>query len=157
MASNASTRGTIEYVKGRYWNTLNQRSVNARPQITPRNYSYFRQGVRLEFTKAEFCSWVDKNWPAFKALYENGRTPSIDRIDNSGHYTIDNIQVIDLKENMAKDRRKPLEAVNAKTGEVRLYSSAVAATIDGFSVKHISRACKKGINHKGWAWRFYNV
>lgn len=149
------SRGTMAYVQGRYWNTLNQRSVNGRPQRTPRNESYFRRGTRLEFTKVEFCAWVSDHWPEFQAIYESGRTPSIDRVDNSKNYSLDNIQVIDLRENMAKDRRKPVKATNKETGEVRQYPSARdAARADGFDWKLISSACLKGFCHKGWKWEF---
>lgn len=153
--SDAMTRGTLAYVQGRYWTTMNQRTVNGRgPQLTKRNKVYFERGIRLEFSKLEFCKWVSDHWKEFEDIYKSGRTPSIDRINSLGHYSLDNLQVIDLKENMAKDRRKPVTAINNKTGEKREYRCAIDAESDGFSRKHISRACKKGINHNGWRWEF---
>lgn len=148
-------RGSPEYVKCSYWQTLNQRCANGANRVNSRrNEAYAKKGVNLELTKEQFNEWVDKNWETFRALYESGRTPSIDRIDNSRGYAIDNMQVIDLKQNMRKDRIKPVISTCLFTGREERYESAVDAERDGFDKKLISRACAKGMNHKGRRWRF---
>ena len=147
------TRGTPEYVKSAYWTTLNQRCVNgAHFSDTRRNSSYKRKGLRLEMSREEFFAWVDENWSVFARLYAEGKTPSIDRKDNSIGYTYGNMQVIDLKENMRKDRVKPVIATNIFTGAVVRFDSARDA--HGFDYKLISRACLTGTNHKGHSWKF---
>jgi len=108
----------------------------------------------LEITKEEFCEWIEFEWPKFEDLYLSGKTPSIDRKDNSIGYRISNMQVIDLKENMSKDRIKAVIGVSIFTGEVKKYKSAKDAEIDGFNHKNISQAIKRKGNHKGFSWRF---
>ena len=148
-------RGSPEYVKSSYWTTLNQRCVNgAHFSDTRRNASYKRKNLRLEISKEEFFAWVDENWSAFASLYADGKTPSIDRKDNSIGYTYGNMQVIDLKENMRKDRIKQVKRVDVFTGFQKIYPSARDAEIDGFDRKGISAACIGGWNHKGNSWSF---
>lgn len=148
-------RGCPEYIKSAYWTTLNQRCINgAHFSDTSRNKSYRDKAVMLEMTKAQFSEWVDCNWAKFAALYAEGKTPSIDRINNALGYFAENMDVIDLKENMRKDRNKPVTRVDIFTGKEVTYESARAAEIDGYSYKQISRACIAGTNHKGSAWKF---
>lgn len=146
-------RGTPEYVKCSYWQTLNQRCSNgANPLNTERNRNYIRNDIELLMTKSEFNAWVDDHWYEFEDLYAEGLTPSIDRIDSSKGYEPSNMQVIDLKENMRKDRVKPIIGTNVLTGEILTFRSAREAK--GFDFRLISRSCKTGINHKGYSWRF---
>lgn len=148
-------RGTPEYIKSAYWTTLNQRCVNgAHFNDTPKNASYKRKNMLLEISKEEFCAWVDENWETFEKIYKEGKTPSIDRKDNSIGYIASNMQVIDLKENMSKDRIKAIIGVSIFTGEVKKYKSAKHAEIDGFDRKNISQAIKRKGNHKGFSWKF---
>lgn len=148
-------RGTREYVKSSYWTTLNQRCINgANFTDTPRNKAYKKKAVLLEITKAQFSDWVDASWSEFERLYADGKTPSIDRIDNTVGYRLGNIAVIDLKENMRKDRNKPVIRTDIFTGDEVMYASARLAALDGYDWGLISRACAKKYNHKGNAWRF---
>lgn len=62
------------------------------------------------------------------------------------------MQVIDLKENMRKDRIKAVIATNLFTGEITRYESARDAI--GFDYKLISRSCLTGKNHRGHSWKF---
>lgn len=148
-------RGTKEYIKSSYWTTLNQRCVNGSHfKDTPKNSSYKRSNRKLELTKEEFDIWVDENWDKFLALYECGKTPSIDRIDNSIGYRVSNMNVIDLKENMAKDRVKPIVGTSILTGDVIKYPSATFAERDGFNRKNISQSIRTGGTHHGFMWAF---
>ena len=148
-------RGSKEYVKSSYWTTLNQRCVNGSHfHDTPRNAAYKRKKLLLEITKQEFDDWVDTVWSDFESLYFSGKTPSIDRIDNSIGYRISNMQVIDLNVNMSKDRMKPVIATSIFTGEIKRFQSARSAMADGFDYRNISSAIKRNGTHKGFRWRF---
>lgn len=151
-------RGTLEYAKTKGWNSILQRTVNGRPQRTAKNESHLRKGLRIEFTKEEFCSWVDANWDKYEAAYRAGRTPSVDRIDNAKGYSLDNIQLIDLRENMSKDRKKPVVGTRLDTGKSFLFPSATDAQDRlGISKALISAAIKRNGTACGWSWRFHDV
>lgn len=151
-------RGSPEYVKSSYWTTLNQRCVNGSQTVaridSKRNDAYARKGVELLLTKEQFNQWVDKNWKAFASLYAEGKTPSIDRIDPAKGYEPENMQVIDLKTNMRKDRTKPVIGTSIFDGSTKHYECAKDADQDGFDHTLISRACRTGMNHKGHSWKF---
>lgn len=151
-------RGSPEYIKSSYWTTLNQRCVNGSRTVaridSKRNDAYARKGVELLLSKEQFDQWVDKNWQAFASLYAEGKTPSIDRIDSTKGYEPENMQVIDLKLNMRKDRIKPVIGTSIFDGSTKRYECAKDADVDGFNHQLISRACLKKANHKGYSWRF---
>ena len=149
------TRGTIEYVKSSYWTTLNQRCVNgAHFSDTKKNESYKRKAIKLEIDKEEFHGWVEENWAEFDNLYKAGKTPSIDRINNSIGYELNNMSVIYLFENISKDRCKPVIAISLADGTEKFYKSAREAEKFGFCAKLISRAIKLSGTHKGFRWQF---
>jgi len=58
--------------------------------------------VEIEFTREEFKNWC---WEQQK-LIESLTRPSIDRIDKNKNYTLNNIQIIELKYNIRKDKTK---------------------------------------------------
>lgn len=148
-------RGSKEYIKSSYWQTLNQRCANGRWRVnSKRNESYLRKNVLLLITKEDFDRWVDDNWEKFDALYKAGKTPSIDRISNSGNYEIENMDVVDLKENMAKDRRKKVIGVHVISGEEIEFDSAKTASKHGFDQNLISRSARSEYSHKQYKWRF---
>lgn len=151
-------RGSPEYIKCSYWTTLNQRCVNGLKSIaridSKRNDAYLRKSVELLLSKERFDQWVDENWQKFASLYAEGKTPSIDRMDSTKGYEPGNMQVIDLKTNMRKDRTKPVIGTSIFDGSKKRYECAKDASVDGFDYKLISRACLKGMNHKGFAWAF---
>jgi len=151
-------RGSPEYIKSSYWTTLNKRCVNGSQTIarndSKRNEAYARICVELLLSKEQFDQWVDKNWQAFASLYAEGKTPSIDRIDSTKEYEPENMQVIDMKLNMRKDRIKPVIGTSIFDGSTKRYECAKDAKVDGFEPSLISRACIKGMNHKGHSWRF---
>ena len=87
------------------------------------------QNRKLLFTKEEFIEWLDKNDTLFKKLYNNWvesnydkkLSPSIDRIDNDGDYSLDNIQLITVIENIRKTKAKL--TMNQTTKIKELYKS----------------------------------
>lgn len=58
------------------------------------------KNISIEFTREEFKNWCKKNEKTILSL----KRPSIDRINNYKNYSLDNIQVIELKHNIRKDK-----------------------------------------------------
>ena len=92
------------YAQRMYWNIL----------IRLKHYPTYKTR-KINFTKKEFLDYLPstpylklhKEW--VKSGYQFRFAPSVDRIDNDGDYTLDNIQIITLIENVNKrnhfDRR----------------------------------------------------
>lgn len=61
-------------------------------------------------TKQEFMDWYEETKPTFEKLYltwqeggfEKGLAPSVDRIDSTKGYTVDNMQWLDFSANIKK-------------------------------------------------------
>lgn len=90
------------------WQSINRRTVNGR---VPRWWCkqarfYLEKGIRLEMTKQEFYSWCAEQSSIIVEIYKQGEIPSIDRIDNEGNYRLDNLQVISMRENVARRNNK---------------------------------------------------
>ena len=72
---------------------------------------YYKNRKRY-FTKEAFLKWIFAN-PNYKRLhtqwveyeYEFKYSPSVDRVDNDGHYTLENIQIITISENSSKPKK----------------------------------------------------
>lgn len=97
-------RGTVAYFVKQSWHALNRRTVNGKypDRKNPKNAPYFAKGIRLEMSRSEFKSFCETHKATIRDLYKQGKTPSLDRIDSQGHYSIDNIQIISLSENVRK-------------------------------------------------------
>ena len=85
----------------RKWNQINKRTINgSSPHWGCKSHRhYLNKGIKLLITKNELKQFVTDNWSKITAMWEKGQTPSIDRIDSDGHYSLDNIQFIPLREN----------------------------------------------------------
>jgi len=66
--------------------------------------------IRVTFSFNEFCKWLDlhkrylfvyNNW--IKKGYKLRYTPTVDRIDSSKNYSLDNIQILTHQENSCKN------------------------------------------------------
>lgn len=88
---------------------------------------YFKMGIKFELTKEQ----MRELW--FKYNADNMKKPSIDRIDTTGDYTLDNTRFIELSINL-KRRKKP---VFNKTG-----LAGVSLRCDGKA--YTSQICIKG-------------
>lgn len=103
-----SYRYTPAGFTSRKWGAINRRTVNGscpdwnNPSIS---YSYLDKGICLEITKEELRQIVDRDWHIIEDLWNQGKTPSIDRINPNGHYSVDNIRFIDLIENCRRTGR----------------------------------------------------
>ena len=84
------------------WASLNSRTINgSHPKWNQkRAASYLKKGVRLEITRVEFAKWCAANWDIILNIRANGGIASIDRIDPSKHYSLDNIRILPLDENL---------------------------------------------------------
>lgn len=101
----ARTRGTLEFFKTQTWGNLNKRTVNG-SKFNEKHKSYRRKNIQLLITKQQFYDWCDSQKQIIIDLYKKGDTPSVDRIDNNGHYEISNMQILPHKENVSKDKSK---------------------------------------------------
>lgn len=92
------------------WANINQRTVNGAyvniPSLTnnPQQRSYLSKGIRLEMTKEEFIAFCSDNYDKIRSMMDAGERPSIDRICNDCPYSIENIQIIPLIDNLTKDK-----------------------------------------------------
>ena len=144
----------ISRFKQTTWNGLNARTVNgSHPGKDKAKRKYLERGIRLEMTKPEFYFWCDSQSELILKLKANNERPSLDRIKDDGHYTIDNIRILSLGDNSRlgsiKGRAKSIEAssrpvivVNQRTHECIWYSSAAEASRGtGISKATIWRWC----------------
>lgn len=83
------------------WHRINGRTINGScPDYkNPSNRRYLTKGVRLEMTRAEFYQWCDGHRADIVGLYRQGLKPTIDRKEDSGHYSRDNIRIADWSSN----------------------------------------------------------
>ena len=98
---------------------------------TPRNRCY--EGVKMAMTKEEFVDWFMAN---------DFEGASVDRIDKTKDYSIDNVQLIPLIENMRKDR------IKEKNGICQCFKCKEFKMIEEFAkdsrrVNGYSTICKK--------------
>jgi len=102
----SKTPGTLEYFKTKTWSALNERTINgARPRWGHKAaMQYLSRGRKLLFSKDEFYSFCDANKNLILALYASGDKPSLDRKDTDGNYSLSNIRVLSLKENLSRPK-----------------------------------------------------
>lgn len=88
------------------WTNINRRTVNGlKPNLKSRGTRrYIERNIRLEFSRQEFSAWVYSQRAAFEALKLAGQRPSINRIDSTGNYTLENINIISLDQNRREGR-----------------------------------------------------
>lgn len=77
--------------ESRYYMILN------RLKRTDRTKNKHYKNITMEISKEEFIQWfIERDFPGC----------SVDRIDNTKNYTLDNIQMISLADNIRKDKVK---------------------------------------------------
>ncbi len=74
--------------------------------------SYVANGIQCHLTKGDFLPWVESQWHIIKPMLDKydktqnmKHTASIDRIDNLGDYTLDNIQILSVSDNSRKQNK----------------------------------------------------
>lgn len=93
--------GTKHRAESRYYMILNR----LKNTHLPKNKGY--KGVSIDIEKEDFVEWFMAN--DFEGC-------SVDRIDVSKGYNIENMQLIDMSENISKDKTKMRE------GKIKCYS-----------------------------------
>lgn len=142
---------TLEGWAIRAWYNINTRTVNGMcPQWQqPMIASYLNKGILLEFTREELIQWALSKRETYNQLKMNKEIPSVDRIDPSKNYSIDNIRMISRKMNRllgslqaGEVKRKKMRAI-LMDGTIEIYGSQKeAAKILSCSQGNISRALK---------------
>lgn len=167
----ARTRGTLAYFKSNTWSNLQKRTVNgSTPHMS--NVSYLRKGTELRMSKEEFYEFCNANQKTILGLYAEDETPSLDRIDDDGHYELSNLRVISFAQNREQSASKPenlLSRVAAATlaklkrcllifpnGTEREYPSIKqAATENGLSRAKLSSVLTgKRKHHRGFRAKY---
>lgn len=92
------------------WCAINQRTINGayshEGSVAPNRQqaSYIAKGVRIDMTFDEWHSYCFSHEQEILAMLKAGQRPSVDRLDETKGYQLDNIQVIPLISNMRKGR-----------------------------------------------------
>lgn len=94
------------------WNNLNRRTINGdypnwKCKGTAR---YLQLGIELHLTRKQLETWFIERQKLVYDMWHAGERPSIDRIDSSGHYTLENIRLVTLKENKKAGSASVLKA-----------------------------------------------
>lgn len=105
------------------WTAMNIRCGNGRyRRDTKKNASY--TGVLILVTREEYYDWCAGQADRIASLSR----PSIDRVRKEGHYSLANMQIIELLENMVKDR------LSFKDGMGTCYACHKTKLIESFAV-----------------------
>ena len=81
------------------WTNMNIRAGKYR-HLGSKNKNRCYEGICIEFTRNEYKDWCLMNKDKILSL----DCPSVDRIDSSKNYNLENIQIINLIENIKKKR-----------------------------------------------------
>lgn len=76
---------TEEQIIKRYWNNMNQRIKSG---------SYLKKNVKVVWSFDEFRTWWLEQSELIKKIRDAGETVSVDRIESSGNYCIENCRLI---------------------------------------------------------------
>lgn len=119
----------------RAWRHLNDRVKN--------DERYIKKGIQVLVEKEEFISWYCDNW--FKGCM-------VDRIDNTGHYELSNIQLISQFEHNEKARvdRLALLGVVEQEGFRYCYGCEEVKRTEEFyrKARKVSKANPLGLDEK---------
>lgn len=98
------------YYANSTWRTINQKSINGiysqspSIQASKQMQAYHRKGIECRITRDELKTFWYNNEQLVKDIITSGGTPSIDRIDDDGHYELCNMQILDRSANIHKSR-----------------------------------------------------
>lgn len=146
--------GTLQYFCASIWGGLNQRTVNgSHPNWNhPELIRYLEKGIELHITHEEWKLYCAKYGWLIEVIYKAGEKPSIDRIDPNGHYSLDNIEIVTLGENIRRSHNpeinkyeqmllpKKQKVIDFVTKEI-FESSVACAKAYGLVVSEVSRIC----------------
>jgi hypothetical protein len=159
----------VNTFKTERWKGMNQRTVNgSSPQWSdPVKAKYFEKGVSLEMSREEFYAFCDANAKLILELRDAGEKPSIDRIDHTRGYSLDNIRILSFRENcrlgsaQGKAKMKAVSCIpvrvirasdNAEMGTFE--SQAAAARALGINFQSVSAGLNRKSHYSG-GYYFY--
>jgi hypothetical protein len=95
-------RDPVRYFVKKTWSSMNIRAENGKYHeklgMTEKNVCY--KNVLLEVSRDDYANWCEAQREHVMSL----QRPSIDRIDKSIGYRLSNMQIIELAENIRKDK-----------------------------------------------------
>lgn len=92
------------------WSTINQRTINGayahEGSVTTNRQqaSYLAKGVRIDMSFDAWHSYCISHEQEILDMIKAGQRPSVDRLDSSKGYQIDNLQIIPLIKNIRKNQ-----------------------------------------------------
>lgn len=92
---------------------------------SPQMISYKKKNITLEMTREEFVNWMWENKHIHDAIVESGERSSVDRIDETKGYSLDNIQLLALHTNIEKRLGKKCRKYTKEELEVSSFYNAV--------------------------------
>ena len=137
---------------GKVFEGINQRCNN------PKNDSYKDYGGRGIKVLFKSSKEIKELW--FRDKAHNLKKPSIDRIDNDGHYEYGNCRFIEFGENSAERNKrvcsKSVLQYDLDSNFIREYQSLkIAGKITNQTGENISLCCRgKTKQAKGFIWKF---
>lgn len=106
------------------------------------NGQYFKKGIKFLLTPDDMeCLWIRDNGASLN-------NPSIDRIDNKGHYSLSNCQFIEVSVNSSKDLIGK-KATNAR--RIGVHNALLRERGKPISSKVVRRMMKQGLTIFGIA------
>ena len=129
-------------------NQINQRCYN--PKLSHYKY-YGAKGIQNYLTYEDMSFLYDRD------NVEHMKHPSIDRMYADKDYVIGNCQWLELGENSAKEKRKPVVQKTLEGEVVKIWASmSDACRAKGFYTTAISGCCNgKRKTHKGYRWEYH--
>lgn len=128
------------------------RNIKARCEnLNNDNYKYYgKRGIKCLITEYE----VKILWERDKACMM--KKPSIDRINNDGHYTFQNCRFIEQAENSVKDKRKPILQFDLEGNFIKEWPSLTKASEKlNISIINICSCCRgKQKSAGGFKWKY---
>jgi len=142
--------------------------------VNQKKHSKKRGHAMPSYTSEELKDWLYSQ-KKFHELYDKWRTsdydmwlrPSCDRLDDYKPYTLDNLRVVTLKENVTRSYSDRKNGINNKTNKavlqfakngdfIKEYHSVSEATRQT-KIHHISSVCLgKRMTAGGFIWKFKN-
>lgn len=121
---------------------------------TVRQSEYTKKGVMVEMSKKDFYFWCETQKPIIFYMFSMGVKPTIDRIDGTKNYSLENIQILSWSDNSKKQARKLSKPIIATKDGLEKYFHGVYSTecMEFFGrnrCRDIIRCLKKQLNNHG--------
>lgn len=122
----------LHYFKLYGWRNINRRTVNGTTPLwnDVNHQRYLNKGILNKLSRAEFEAFCDQNEGVILALWQEGETPTVDRIDSNGHYELENIRILSKRHNsfLAQERKQKAVIMTYPDGTEKLFPSMMEAS-----------------------------